>query len=221
MSRSNSARQRGASLTELLTFTTLLTLFMTTSLAVVAPILDAPSQLQAKVDTLQSATSGFYHLQRDVRLSDIGGDYTCTTTGTITCTQSASTLTSTPALAIVSPMSGTTFESSLTTGKPTWQGVDVYWIATGASGQTNLYRVFVAFASTIQAPTEPTAAQVQTAVSTAIVTTGPAIDMASVSALDVDFNSTSKVLGLKVFVTGTEGGRTNETSFESDTFARN
>ena len=220
MSRSSNALRRGATLPEMLTFAVMLVLFLTISVAIVAAVLDAPNRLQAKVDTLQSAASGFYRLERDVRTSDLSGDFACTATGTITCTQTASTLTSTAALAIVSPMSGSTFESSSTTGKPTWQGVIVYWIAAGSSGHTNLYRAFVAFASTIQAPNEPNAVQVQTAVTTAVATTSPAIAMPSVSALDVDFGSTSKVLGLKAFVTGSEGGKTNETSFESDTFAR-
>jgi type II secretory pathway pseudopilin PulG len=220
MSPSSKSRQRGTTLTELLTVTTILGLFLTLALGIIAPVLGAPARLQAKADTLQSAASGYYRLQRDVRASDIGGDYACTTTGTITCTQTASTMTSTPALAIVTPMSGSNFVSSSTTGKPTWQGVTVYWIAT-VSGRTNLYRAYVAFGSAIQAPTEPTAAQVQSAVTTAVGTSGPSIDMANASSLSADFNATSNVLGLKVSVAASEGGRTNETSFESDTYARN
>jgi hypothetical protein len=221
MSRSNKRRQRGASLTEMLTVSAMLGIFMTMGIAIVGPVLDAPNRLQSKVDTLQSAASGFYRLQRDVRMSDLGGDFACTTSGTITCTQSASTLTATNSLAVVTAMSGTTFQASSTTGKPTWQGVNVYWLGTDSSGATDLNRTYVAFASSIQAPSLPTAAQVQTAITTAVATSSPSMIMDSVSALDVDFNSTSKVLGFKVIVTGSEGGRTNESSFESDTFARN
>jgi hypothetical protein len=212
---------------ELLTAIVVLGLLLSFAVVLVAPVLRAPTRLQSKVDTLQSVASGFYRLQRDVRTSDIGGDYACTTTGTITCTQSYGTLTSTPALAIVTALSSSnqflynTTTSSSSVGLPIWQGVMVYWVGSVSSGGSALNRAYVAFASPIQSPAEPTASQVQTAVATAVGSSSTFEAVPNVSQLQVDFNSANHVIGLKVVSTGTHSGETNETSYESDTYARN
>jgi len=227
MSRSSKSRQRGTTLAELLTVTVVLGFLFSFSVALMAPVVNAPNKLQSKVDTLQSITSGFYRLQRDVRTSDISGDWACTTSGTITCTQTYSTLTTTPALAVITALSSAnqfSYNSTTggsTTGLPTWQGVMVYFVATSSSGGSNLVRVYVPFASAIQAPAVPTQVQVQAAVSTAVATTSPFVAAPHVGQLLTDFNSAQHVIGLKLVANGTENGRTNKTSYESDTYARN
>jgi hypothetical protein len=227
MLRSCKSRQRGTTMAELLTVTVVLGLLLSFAISLVAPVLSAPSKLQSKVDTLQSVTSGLYRLQRDIRTSDIGGDWACTSGATPTCTQSYSSLTSTPVLAVVTALSSSnvfTYNSttgSSTVGEPIWQGVMVYWVAASTSGGSNLKRAFVAFVTPIQAPTMPTQAQVQTAVITALALSSAFVAVPHIGQLLVDFNSATHVIGLKLVTTGTEDGRTNETSYESDTYARN
>jgi hypothetical protein len=227
MLRSSSARQRGTTMAELLTAIVVLGFLLSFSVSLVLPVLSAPNKLQSKVDTLQSVTSGLYRLQRDIRTSDIGGDWACTSGVTPTCTQSYSSLTSTPVLAVVTALSSSnvftynTTTGSSTVGEPIWQGVMVYWVATSSSGGSNLNRAFVAFATPIQAPAMPTQTQVQTAVITALALSSAFVAVPHIGQLLVDFTSADHVIGLKLVTTGTEHGRTNETSYESDTYARN
>jgi len=226
MSRSSSARQRGTTLVELLIVTGVLGLFLTLGVTLVTPVLNAANKLQAKADTLQSAVTGLYRMRRDVRMSGIGGDYACTASAPVTCSQ-PSLLTATPAVAILTAQSGGQPQYMTTTGNaniglPTWQGVDVYWVASNASG-TFLYEAFGAFPSGIQelpASNPVTQAQVQTAVALALAGTSTVV-APNVSQLSASFKPSQHVMGLKIFSSGNEGGRLNETSFESDTYARN
>ena len=123
-------RQRGYTVAELLSVIFVLALITTAVALIIGPLLRSQSQTQAKVDTVQAADMALYRIERDLRNTDSGLIYVCTTGASPACSTPATTLT--PTSAIVMPSgykSGTgQFQLQTASGSPYWQGATVYWV---------------------------------------------------------------------------------------------
>ena len=129
MSTSRGA-QRGFTLAELLTTIVIMALVMTPIALMIGPLLGSQSSAQAKTDTVQAATKALYKIERDLRNTNLGSIYTCTISGAPVCTSPTTSLGSTSAIVVAtSYLNGTgQFQFQTASGKPFWQGADVYWI---------------------------------------------------------------------------------------------
>jgi hypothetical protein len=212
---------RAFSALELLFATGILGIGISMALIITIPMFRAPNQMVAKVDSLDGAVTGMYRIQRDLRMSDVNGVWICST-GPVSCSRPATTYASTTALAVISPMSGGAAQWSSSTGQAAWTGVQVYWLKTNSSGGSDLWQVFEAISGLGTGTTgaqSMTASQAQTAVTSALTSASAIIAAPNVTQLSV--SAYSQIIGLKFGAVVDRGGRINETSFESDTFARN
>lgn len=188
--------------------------------SVFGSVINSPAKLQSKGDTLNADVVGMYRLQRDIRATNVSDVYACTTSGTITCSALTSTLTSANAIALVTNKTSGTgqWQFSSSDGTPAWTGFIVYLISTNASGGSDLMQKFEPDA-TLSTGVNSTKAAV--AVTLAVAATDALTAAPNVTQLSVSANTSANSIGLKMFAKSTIGGRTNSTSFESDTFARN
>ena len=122
--------QRGYTVAELLSVVFVLALITTAIALIMGPLLRSQSQTQAKVDTVQAADMALYRIERDLRNTDSGSIYACTTGASPTCTTPPTTLTATSAIVMPSAYhSGTgQFQLQAASGSPKWQGATVYWV---------------------------------------------------------------------------------------------
>jgi type II secretory pathway pseudopilin PulG len=129
MSQSRGA-ERGHTLVELLTATFVVALMMTAVALFIGPLLRSQDRTQAKVDTIQAAAMALYRVERDMRNTTSGDIWACTIGASPACSAPATTLT--PAAAIAMPtayQNGTgQFQLVAASGKPYWQGAEVYWV---------------------------------------------------------------------------------------------
>jgi type II secretory pathway pseudopilin PulG len=127
--RSNGS-QRGYTVAELLSVVFVLALITTAVALIIGPLLRSQAQTQAKVDTVQAADMALYRIERDLRNTDSGLVYTCTTGSTPSCAVPATTLTATSAIVMPSAYKSGTgqFQLLAASGSPNWQGATVYWI---------------------------------------------------------------------------------------------
>ena len=70
-------------------------LIMSAIAFIIGPLLRSQDQTQAKVDTVQAAAMALYRVQRDLRNTDIGSVYACTTGASPACATPGPTLSST------------------------------------------------------------------------------------------------------------------------------
>jgi prepilin-type N-terminal cleavage/methylation domain-containing protein len=221
---------RGFTLVEMLTALVIVGVVLSMALAIAVPMFQAPQRQAAKLDTLQAASSGLYAMQDDLRKSDSHGIWACTTSPVV-CARPGTASATTPALVIITPVSANqpapnnvavTWDSS---GAPAWTGVQVYWIAANPSGGTDLHQDFVPNGTlgsgSTGAQNNLTQTIAQQAVTTALAATGTRLAAPHASQLSVSVNSGTRVIGLILVAHSTEGARQNQTTFQSDTFARN
>ncbi len=223
MLRSRSS-QRGSTVPELLTVVVVLTLLMSTLVAVIPPLLRSQSRSQAKLDTVQSAVTALYRIQRDLRRTYFLGAYACTTGSQAQCTQPAS-FGSTAAIAFPTAYQNGTGQFQLQTGgsnpgDPNWQGVMVYWL--DSSG--NLKWAFdpnpTGFTTGNDLITAATAAAAVSDATTGVVTnTTIATNVENLSA--AISSSNPNIISLQMQAQSTENGSINETTYRSDVLTRN
>ena len=96
---------------------------------IIGPLLASQNRTQAKVDTVQAAAMALYRVERDLRNTNLGSIYSCTTGAVPTCATPSPALTSTTAIVIATAYHSGTGQFQLnSSGKPNWQGADVYWV---------------------------------------------------------------------------------------------
>jgi prepilin-type N-terminal cleavage/methylation domain-containing protein len=216
--------KRGFTIAETMVVAVILGMMLTAIVGAIAPLFNAPSRAQAKIDSVEPAATSMYVMERDLRESDVNGVFACTGQpaacgdGAVAAGDSAIALPT----ASASGSLGAQFQTS--SGLPDWQGYIVYWQP--ASGG-EVYRAFEresgldALINTAQ----PNRAQLQ-AVATAAVASAqndPTRDITlrevATFAAAVDVNS--GITSLHVVSSGSAGGKTNTTTFDDDIFARN
>lgn len=130
---SPSRSRRGFTLAEVLAVLFVLGLVLGFVAVIVGPLLRSQGQTQAKVDTVQAAAMALYRIERDLRNTDSGDIWVCTTGATPTCSLPSATLTATSAIVMPTGYLNGTGQFQLTaSGTPSWQGASVYW--TDSSG---------------------------------------------------------------------------------------
>jgi type II secretory pathway pseudopilin PulG len=216
--------QRGFSLAEALTATVIFGLVGMFVATIVPHAIGSSSKQQAKVDTVQSATKALYRLQRDLRQSDPNGIFICSVAAATTCNLASSytTLQDAPYLAILTQhVNGTGQITWDPTGKPGWQGFNVYWLAPDGYGGSTLMSAFA------NAPVSPGInpviqnADVVNAVDAALASKSAETVAASIADIQTMVLISADRVALKISARSSVGTGTNETTVESDTFARN
>ena len=227
MSASSKRASRGFTVAEMLAVIVILGIFTTFIVAIIGPVINAPSKEQAKVNTLQAAGQGLYDMQRDLRMGGITGVYACTGTGAaITCSQPSASTNAT-SLVIVSPLSSGQLTWSLATptaGLPAWQGVVVYWLTPDTKGTSNdLERGFVSSTTLGSLAAGPLGSFATTAASAVqhAQAAGGTTAAHEVNTLSVSIDTTKHMVGLAMTAQSSEGSAVNSTSYASNTYTRN
>lgn len=222
MSRSNRS-QRGTTLPEALTAVVVLSLIMTILAAVLPPLLRAQSRSQAKLDTVQSAVSALYRIQRDLRRTYYAGAWACTIGSGAACSQ-PTTFGSTGAIAFPTAyLNGTgqfQTQTGSTPGLPNWQGVMVYWVDTSGHLSWAFDPTPAGFTTGDEHISATTAAQAVVDATTGVLTgTTLATNVQQlVAAVDP---SKPNIVSLQMQAQSTENGSINETTYRSDVLTRN
>ena len=225
MSRINDRCRRGMTLAETLTAMVVLGMFLTLVVALVRPMLSAPHQIQAKTSTVQTAAQALYRIQRDLRMSDVNGVFTCTADVVPTCSVPTSSLGPAARLAIATPLDASgQLEIDPTANAPAWTGVRVYCLIPNSSGTSDLRYAFAPIAG-IGPGTDgiralPTAA-VASAVGQACGSSAAITAATNVESMQVSADPSTGAIGLRLVARTNVGGKTNETAYRSDVHARN
>jgi hypothetical protein len=223
--RKPASKSRGVTLSEVLVAAVISSLALSLVAALAHPMLTAAGAEQAKVDTVATIVQAQYRLQRDARQSDPNGIFVCSNAGgTFSCTPASSFSTPTGAtyLAILTIHSGgdgpINWDSS---GRPAWSGFNVYWLTSDGAGANTLWFSFAS--ATIPPGTSPTVlnADVAQAVSSAVGASTALLVAHSVASMQVMVDTATDRTALRLYAQATTGQSINETSVESDTYARN
>jgi len=216
MSQSNTS-QRGYTIAELLSVTFVMALLMTAVALVVGPLMRSQSQTQAKVDTVQAADMALYRLERDLRNTNLGLIWSCSTGASPTCQTPPGALTTTAAIAVASAYQGGSgpFQIIASSGKPSWQGLTVYWVDSRGN-------IDVAFdkPSGYTVGKNPSKSDAQNAVSD--VTAKGGVQLARfVETLAIGIPSVGHQVALQMQAQSTVNGAVNETTYRTDLETRN
>ena len=209
---------------ELLTVMVIFGLISSVVAAIVGPMLRAPGQEQAKVDTVQAVAKALYRIQRDVRQSTKSGVYYCTNVVPTTCTAPVVGATPAPAqtLVITSPRSGTSGPLSISsTGTAIQQGYNVYWLQANPNNpnESDLVYSFVANPAGWQ---DQSLYISQNVVDPTIGSTvKPQIVVESVTGISVGLLSSTNDVQLSLTAQSNDSPSTNESTFVADTTFRN
>jgi len=193
-------------------------LVMTAVALVMGPLLGAQSRTQAKVDTVQAASAALYRVERDLRNTNSGSVYACTTGASPTCAPASTILTSTNAIVLVSAYSNGTgqFQTLTSSGKPYWQGATVYWV--DANG-TLTYAFDTPISTSYTRGSLLSSLDAQAAVTD--VTSGGGTQLARpVELMSIAIPNSHQVT-FQLQVKSSEGAATNETTYQTDLETRN
>ena len=217
MSRLKVSAGRGYSIAEVLTVMVIMGFVSTFVALIIEPMFSGANSQDAKLQTLQAAEHAFYRIQRDIHQSNVNGVYVCTYPAPTTCASPSGVLTNATVIAIISPKTNGSGQLKWDTpqGQPQWQGFNVYWLAPDANGVMSLN---YAFNNAGGAALNP--GSVDAAVDNALGSV-PQRLAASVTGIQLSQTVLTSTIGLKMAATATDSNKTNETSFESDTVARN
>jgi hypothetical protein len=221
---------RAFTIAETIVVALILGMMLTAIAGAMVPMFAAPDRAQAKSDSLGSAASGMYLIERDLRESDADGVFACVGQpakcgdGSLDVGDSAIVIPT----ALISGDLGARFATipamSQNAGHPEWQGFIVYWEPEPGGF---VYRVFerVGGLSQLVDSVPPNRAQLESlaeaAVSSASIDPSRAIAMRSVATLSAFIDHNTEVTSLHVVSSGSSGGRSNTTTFDDDVFARN
>jgi len=207
----------------------ILGLMLTAVAGAMAPLFSAPDRAQAKTDSLGTASSGLYLMERDLRESDIDGVFACVGQpadcgdGSLKVGDTAIVLPT----ALASGDLGAQFMTSDTSpdaGYPDWKGFIVYWQPAPGGFVYRAYEPVSGLAQYIEAvPSNRAELRTLAVAAVASASTDPtrSIAMRSISTLSAFVDHVSDVTSLHVVSSGLAGGHSNTTTFDDDVFARN
>jgi len=225
MSRINNRRKRGMTLAETLIAMVLLGLFGALAVGLVGPIASAPHQAQAKISTVQTGAQIMYRLQRDLRMSDALGVYACTSSPLTSCSSPTGVLTAATRFAIATPLDASgQLQVDPSTNSVAWTGVNVYCLLPNPSGGNDLgfsYQPISGMGSGLAGIQALPFATVASAVAMACTPSNVTIVATNIQSMQISANVANKAVGIRFVARTTIGGRTNETSYASESYARN
>ena len=197
---------------------------MTMLVAVIAPLMRSQSRSQAKLDTVQSAVSALYRVQRDLRQTYYLGTWACTTGSTATCSQ-PTTFGTTSAIAFPTAYLNGTGQFQLQAGgatpdQPNWQGVMVYWIDSSGALNWAFDPSPAGFTVGDEHITASTAAAAVADATTGTVN-GTTIAMNMQQLVAAINPSQTNIVALQMQSQSTQNGSVNETTYRSDVLTRN
>ena len=186
---------------------------------VIGPLLNSQHHTQAKVDTVQAAAMALYRIQRDLRNTDSGAVYSCTTGASPSCATPGPTFATTSAIVISTAyLNGTgQFQLVTLTGKPKWQGATVYWVDSAGNLDVafDTPSPFVAGQNPIN--------ELQAAQAVSDVTSGGGMQIARfVEQLSLAIPPSSQHrISFQLQARSTVNGALNETTYQTDSETRN
>jgi type II secretory pathway pseudopilin PulG len=203
-----------------MTVIVVLGLLMTMIAAVFAPMMRAQNRTQAKLDTVQSASSALYRIQRELRQTYYASTWACTTGASASCSQ-PTTFGSTKAIAFPTAYQNGNgqfqLQSSGSAPHPNWQGVMVYWI--DSAGNLGWAFDSAGFVTGSNGLSSTAAALAVVAATTGVVAdTKIAVNVQQL-AVAID-PSQPNMIWLKMQAQSTENGSVNETTYLSNMLAR-
>jgi type II secretory pathway pseudopilin PulG len=210
---------RGFTVAEVLTVVVIVGLILSVVAMIVPLLLKAPPQVQAQVDSVDSAALALYRVQRDVRQSDTKGIFNCTIAPTVSCAQPQGQPTTTPALLVATANPNGQFQSDKY-GNPNWQGFIVFWLVPNSDGTSNsLERGF--YAAPINFADPPGTLQQAIAALTFELTDPNAMTLSQdVQSLSASIDPFSSIVALKL-VGGNVKGDVTSLSLTSNSYVRN
>jgi type II secretory pathway pseudopilin PulG len=223
MSR-NKLSQRGTTIPELMTVVVILGLLMTMLVAVIGPLMRSQSQSQAKLDTVQSAVSALYRIQRDLRQTYYLGTWACTTGSAATCSQ-PTTFGTTSAIAFPTAYLNGSSQFQLQVGgstpdQPNWQGVMVYWIDSTGDLKWAFDPTPTGFTVGNEHISSTVAAAAVVDATTGVVTSTTIARNLQQLVAAVNPSNTN-IVSLQMQAQSTQNGNVNETTYRSDVLTRN
>ncbi len=191
-------------------------LIMSAIAFIIGPLLRSQDQTQAKVDTVQAAAMALYRVQRDLRNTDVGSIYACTTGASPACATPGPTLSSTSAIVMSSAyLSGTGPFQLDAVAKPDWQGATVYWV--DAVGNLN-----VAFDQPSTYTTDRLLNSVDAQNAVIDVTARGGMQLARfVERLSLSAPAPGRKVTFQMQAQSTVNGALNETTYQTDIETRN
>lgn len=203
------AAQRGFTLAELCTVLAMVVFFFIIAIAILNPLTRAATQGQAKLETVQTPTQGFYVIQRDLRMGHATSTFDCDTAAT-TCQTAWDS--GHPVIAIPTATNGSG-NMQVSSGVPNWQGFVVYWASGG-----KLYR---SYQSGTASTTAPSSAAALTAVTNANPSSPAAADTFLVGDYTLSISQSGNATSLQMIARSTYGGSTNQTTYTSNVIPEN
>ena len=204
---------------ELVSVMFLLAMISTAVAFIIAPLMRSQNRTQAKVDTVQTADMALYRVERDLRNTNSGLIFSCTTGSPPSCQQPPTALAATQAIVMPSAYTNGVgqFQLISASGKPKWLGATVYWV----DAQGNIKFGFDQPSGYVQG-SNLTATQAQTAV-TDVQAAGGTVLARSVQQMSLAVPGAGhghQVL-FQLQAQSTINGSPNETTYTTDVATRN
>lgn len=225
MSPANDRHARGMTLAETLTAMALLGLFSAFAVTLIGPIASSPSQVQVKIDAVQSTVSVAYRIQRDLRNANVEGVFACTAGPITSCARLGSELTPMARLAVLTPLDASgQLRLDAATSVAAWTGVRAYCLVkpNDVPGRLSVsYQPVTGIASGAAGAHNLSLGTVASAVSAACAETSATTIATSVESLSAAADGLARTIDVRVVTRSASGGKTNENSYQSSSYARN
>jgi len=216
MSRSN-RRQSGFTIADLVAVL-FISGFAIGAISIMGPPPGSQDRIHLKVDTVQAAAAALHQIERDLQNANLGSVYACTISATPSCSAPTTALSATSALVIVSAYNNGTgkFVQSLS-GRPGWQGADVYWLDPAGT----LRFAFDTPHSTLYVRGDLLSlSDAKAAVADALVNGGAQL-AGPVEHMSIAVPNIGHQVSFRLKIKSNAGAATNETIFQTDLVTRN
>lgn len=211
-------------LAETLVAMVVLGMFFTMVVALIRPMLSASSQVQVKTSTVQTAAQVLYRLERDLRMTDAAGVYACTSDVVTSCTKPSGSLSGTARLAVATPLDASgNLQIDRTENAVAWTGLRVYCLMPNATGTSDLrfaYQPIAGIAPGAAGIRALSLATVASAVAQAC-SSNASVAATNLESIQVSANAAAGTIGVRLVARTLAGGKTNETSYQDEIYARN
>lgn len=230
--------QRGFSVAEVLTVTVILAMLLAAMVAIIPLMMHSPLQMQSQVDQVNAAAIALYKIRRDFSEGDISGVMGCTTAPVVSCDSASTSMESVQAMAVVTAENNVgAFQVDGTSGYPLWQGFYVYWLVPNQAGTAyDLMRAFEpapacpvvpppgcvpVITVTNGVPNNVTPTMVNPLVTAALALTPPPVLTNNIVSMSLGEQVGSSTVQFELNAGAFAGANQAETTFQSNTYARN